>query len=447
MTTGFALHRAGLAFALTVLMLWPGAALADARYDRFVKNFWPTAKKAGISRATYDAAFEGLTPDPDVIKKDAHQPEFVLSASYYMALTVTDTRIRIGKEKLEKHREELDGIEKKYGVDRHVLVAIWGMETNFGQFMGGKNIIRALSTLAYTGRRQKFGRRELLAALRMLERGYITPDRIMGSWAGAVGYTQLIPSNYLKFAVDFDGDGKRDVWETPADALASAANYLKRNGWDTGRTWGYEVVLPKKVGRGYEGRKRSRSVKRWMALGVKRVGGKAFPRPADRAYLYRPAGSKGPAFLLLDNFRTIMRYNAAHKYAMSIAHLSDRFRGMGPFERPWPDGVRSLDEAERFEVQNTLIALGHEIGEVDGVLGSKTRAAIRKFQKKTGMKPQDGFPTPKVLEALRAARPAPAPKPVEPAAAPADANASADTPAAVPSVHEQSAAQPAQSQQ
>jgi membrane-bound lytic murein transglycosylase B len=384
-----------------------GAAMADARYDRFVKSFWPTAKRAGISRATYDSAFAGLTPDPEVIEKDAYQPEFILSASYYLALTVTDTRIRIGKEKLAQHEEALDAIEKRYGVDRHVLVAIWGMETNFGQFMGDKNIIRALSTLAYTGRRKKFGRTQLLAALKMLERGYITPDKIMGSWAGAAGYTQLIPSNYLKFAVDFDGDGKRDVWETPADALASTANYLARAGWTPGHTWGYEVVLPGRVGIGYAGRRRSRSLKRWMALGVKRVKDQEFPRPGDRAYLYLPAGRKGPTFLLLDNFRVIMRYNAAHKYAMAVAHLSDRLRGLGPFERPWPDGVRALEEAERFELQKLLVALGYEIGKVDGVLGSKTRAAIREFQKKNKMKPNDGFPTPKVLEALRAEAPAP----------------------------------------
>lgn len=401
-----------VALSLGLLTFSPHDAFANARYDRFVKSFWTTAKRAGISRTTYDAAFKGLEPDPDVIKKDAHQPEFVLSAAYYVALTVTDTRIKRGRELLAQYKDALDAIEAKYGVDRHVLVAIWGMETNYGTFMGGKDVIRALSTLAYTGRRQKFGRSELLAALKMLERGHIARDKFVGSWAGAVGYTQLIPTNYLKFAVDFDGDGKRDVWETPADALASAANYLARAGWNRGRTWGYEVELPGKVGTGYAGRKRSRSIARWKALGVRRVGGKEFPRDADRAYLYLPAGRSGPALLLLDNFRVIMRYNAAHKYALSVSHLSDRLRGMGPFVREWPGGVRSLAEDERFELQNLLIAMGYDIGEADGVLGSKTRAAIREFQKRRGLKPQDGFPTPKILEALRAARP-PAPKQTE----------------------------------
>ncbi len=378
----------------------PAADASNARYERFVKSFWARAKRAGISRETYDAAFKGLTPDPDVVAKNARQPEFVLSAAQYLALTVTDTRIKLGTEKLEKYAKELETIENQYGVDRHVLLAIWGMETNFGTFMGDKNIVRALSTLAYAGRRQKFGRGELLAALKMLERGLITPDRIMGSWAGAVGHTQLIPTNYLKFAVDFDGDGKRDVWDTPPDALASTANFLNRHGWRAGQTWGYEVVLPARFNLRLKGRRNARSVKRWTALGVKRARGQEFPRAGDRAYLYAPAGRKGPAFLLLHNFKMIMRYNAAHKYALAVAYLSDRYRGLPAFEQPWPDGLRALDEPERFELQKLLVARGYEIGEIDGILGSKTRAAIRAFQKDRGKK-SDGFPTPKVLEALR----------------------------------------------
>lgn len=389
------------AFFSFALPVSSDAFASEARYRQFVKNFWATARKAGISRSVYDKAFEGLTPDPEVIRKNAHQPEFTLSGAYYHVLTVTDTRIVTGKEMLEKHKDVLEKIEKKYGVDKHVLLAVWGMETNFGTFMGGHDIIRALSTLAYMGRRQKFGRSQLLAALKMMQRGYAARDELMGSWAGAVGYTQLIPTNFLKFAVDFDGDGRRDLWKSPADALASTANYLARAKWIEGRTWGYEVVLPKKVSARLSGRRNSRSLKRWMALGVKRVNDQQFPRSADRAYLYLPDGRKGPVFLLLDNFRVIMRYNASHKYAMSVAHLSDRVAGMGPFVTPWTDGVRALTESERFEIQNLLIARGQEIGEADGILGSKTRAAIRAVQKENRLKPQDGFPTPKVLEFLR----------------------------------------------
>lgn len=375
-------------------------AHANAAYRNFVKNFWASARKAGVSRETYDRAFAGLSPDPEVIEKNAHQPEFKLPPSQYVVAAVTDTRIVTGRAMAEKYKAELDRIEARWGVDRYVLLAIWGMETNFGTFMGKKNVIRSLSTLGYRGRRARFGRSQLIAALRMMERGVVPDGPMLGSWAGAMGHTQMIPSNYLRFGVDLNGDGKRDIWNWPPEALATSANFLGRQGWDKGKTWGYEVVLPSRVGKGHAGRRRSRSLGKWQALGVKRVGGKAFPRPGDRAYLYLPMGAKGPAFLLLDNFRTIMRYNPAHTYALSVGHLSDRIRGGGAFVTPWPDGARALSEEERIAIQNGLIAKGYEIGEVDGVLGSKTRAAIREFQKSKGLK-VDGFPTPKILELLQ----------------------------------------------
>ncbi len=391
-----------IAIALVAVMAVPATqAVAETKYERFVRTFWASAKKAGVSRETYDKAFAGLTPDPEVLKKNAHQPEFKIPPAHYVILAVTDTRIRVGKEMLAKYKAELDEIEKRYGVDRHVLLAIWGMETNFGTFKGKMNVIRSLSTLGYKGRRAKFGRGELIAALRMMERGVVPEGPMMGSWAGAMGHTQLIPTNYLKFAVDYNGDGKRDIWNTPVEALASTANFLGRQNWKPGQTWGYEVKLPSRVGKGYAGRRRSRSLAKWTKLGVKRIGGEDYPRPTDRAYLYLPEGPKGPAFLLLNNFRVIMRYNAAHTYALSVAHLASRISGAPAFTTPWPGGVRALSEEERFEIQRQLIARGHEIGDIDGVLGSKTRAAIRKFQKEKGLK-VDGFPTPKILELLKA---------------------------------------------
>ena len=402
-----AIPRAGARLLMAVLLLGGGAALsagpanAQTRYERFVKSFWGSARKAGVSRKTYDRAFAGLTPDPVVVRKNAYQPEFKLPPSQYLVAAVTDTRIELGKERAKEYKSELDAIEKRWGVDRYVLLAIWGMETNFGTFMGKMNVIRSLSTLAYKGRRAKFGRTQLIAALRMMERGVVPDGPMLGSWAGAMGHTQLIPVNYLKFAVDFDGDGKRDIWNTPPEALASTANFLGRQKWARGKTWGYEVKLPGRVGKGYSGRRRSRSLAKWATLGVKRVKGGKFPRPGDRAYLYLPMGAKGPAFLLLDNFRVIMRYNAAHTYALSVGHLADRIRGGSAFAVPWPDGARALSEEERFEIQRGLIARGYEIGDVDGILGSKTRAAIRVLQKDKGLK-VDGFPTPKILEILRA---------------------------------------------
>ncbi len=375
---------------------------AQTRYERFVKSFWVSARKAGVSRTTYDKAFAGLTPDPEVVKKNAFQPEFKLPASQYLVAAVTDTRVKLGKEQAEKYKTELDAIEKRWGVDRYVLLAIWGMETNYGTFMGKMNVIRSLSTLAYKGRRAKFGRGQLIAALRMMERGVVPDGPMLGSWAGAMGHTQLIPVNYLKFAVDFNGDGKRDIWNTPAEALASTANFLGKQKWAQGKTWGYEVKLPGRVGKGYSGRRRSRSLAKWAALGVKRVKGAKYPRPGDRAYLYLPMGTKGPAFLLLDNFRIIMRYNAAHTYALSVGHLADRIRGGPAFATPWPDGARAFTEEERFEIQRGLLARGYKIGDVDGIVGSKTRAGIRALQKEKGLK-ADGFPTSEILEILRKA--------------------------------------------
>ncbi len=393
--------------ACTAIAIVAGAVLpapearAETRYERFVRTFWASAKKAGVSRKTYDKAFAGLKPDPEVIKKNAYQPEFKIPPAHYVILAVTDTRIRVGKEMLAKYKSELDEIEKRYGVDRHILLSIWGMETNFGTFKGKMNVIRSLSTLAYKGRRARFGRNELIAALRMMERGVVPEGPMLGSWAGAMGHTQLIPTNYLKFAVDFDGNGKRDIWNTPVEALASTANFLSRQSWKPGKTWGYEVKLPSRVGKGYAGRRRSRSLAKWKALGVKRARGEEYPRPGDRAYLYLPEGRSGPAFLLINNFRVIMRYNAAHTYALSVAHLAARISGAPACAKPWPGGVRALTEEERFEIQRLLIARGNKIGDIDGVLGSKTRAAIRALQKEKGLK-VDGFPTPKILELLRA---------------------------------------------
>lgn len=394
------LFAAAAVWVLASATLPASPAWAETRYERFVKSFWNSARKAGVSRKTYDAAFAGLTPDPEVIKKNAHQPEFKIPPAHYVILAVTDTRIRLGKERLKTFKTELDEIEKRWGVDKHVLLAIWGMETNFGTFMGKMNVIRSLSTLAYKGRRARFGRGELIAALRMMERGVVPDGPMLGSWAGAMGHTQLIPTNYLKFAVDYNGDGKRDIWNTPVEALASTANFLGKQKWQAGKTWGYEVKLPARVGKGYAGRRRSRTIGKWAALGVKRVREGKFPRTKDRAYLYLPSGRKGPAFLLLNNFRVIMRYNAAHIYALSVGYLADRIRGAPAFDTPWPGGVRALSEDERFEIQRLLIARGHKIGEIDGVIGSKTRAAIRALQKEKGLK-GDGFPTPKILEILK----------------------------------------------
>jgi len=376
-------------------------ATADQKaYEKFVREFRAVARRNGIPGPLYDRAFRGLTPDPEVVEKNDRQPEFVLPPSHYMALVVTDTRIREGRRKLTEHADDLDGIERRYGVDRHVLVAIWGMETLYGTLRGKRNVIRSLSTLGYKGRRAKFGRTQLLAALKILKAGDITIERMTGSWAGAMGHTQFIPTSYRAYAVDYSGDGRRDIWETPQDALASTANYLRRNGWTTGRPWGHEVVLPNRFDEGLAGRKHERTIRQWQRLAVQRADGEPLPYQEDKAYLYLPAGQNGPAFLLRRNFRSIMRYNPAHKYALAIGHLTDLLRG-GKTVLTWPDGVRPIAEPDRKELQRLLAAKGYDIGDVDGILGPRTRAAVRDYQKKKQRR-ADGFPRPALLELLRA---------------------------------------------
>ena len=262
-------------------------------YREFVKEFRAVARRHGIPGALYDRAFHGLTPDPEVIERNNRQPEFVLPPSHYMALVVTDTRVREGRRKLSEHAAGLDRIERRYGVNRHVLVAIWGMETLYGTLRGKRNVIRSLSTLGYKGRRARFGRNQLLAALKILKAGDVTLDRMTGSWAGAMGHTQFIPTSYAAYAVDFTGDGRRDIWDTPQDALASTANYLRRNGWLSGRPWGHEVVLPERFDTRLAGRKGKRAVREWQAMGLRRAGGRAFPHPEDQAWVYLPAGARG----------------------------------------------------------------------------------------------------------------------------------------------------------
>ena len=376
----------------------------QAAYRKFVEEFRTVARRHGIPVALYDRAFHGLTPDPEVIERNNRQPEFVLPASHYLALVITDTRVKEGRRKLSEFAAELEGIERRYGVDRHVLAAIWGMETLYGKLRGKRNVIRSLSTLAYKGRRAEFGRSQLLAALDILKAGDITLDRMTGSWAGAMGHTQFIPTSYAAYAVDYTGDGRRDIWDTPQDALASAANYLRGNKWISGRPWGHQVLLPERFDAGLAGRKHERAIREWERLGLRRADGESFPHASDRAYLDLPAGADGPAFLLRRNFRSILRYNPAHKYALAVGHLSDRLRGEEQ-ALAWPGGIGPVTEPERKELQRLLAARGYDIGEIDGIIGPKTRAAIRDYQNKKQRR-VDGFPRKEILELLRSDAPA-----------------------------------------
>jgi len=378
----------------------PGRASAGQGFAAWVEQFWPTARTAGITRATYDRAFKGVTPDPKVVEAANFQPEYVKPIGEYIDRVVSDKRIAMGKQKLEENKALLDALEKRYGVDRTILIAIWGVESNYGTQPGDMNVIRSLATLAYSGIKAAFARQQLIAALKILQRGDITVEQMNGSWAGAMGHTQFIPTTYQLYAVDYDGDGKRDIWTDVPDALASTASYLKHANWHAGETWGYEVTLPKGFNPKKVSDKTMKSLGDWQKLGIVRVGGEAFPRVADKATLFAPAGADGPAFLALNNFRSILHYNMATSYALGVGHLADRLKGYGPFARPWPTDENHLALGQRVELQKLLVARGLLVGDTDGVIGPATLEAVKVYQRTKGL-PVDGFPSRTILELLR----------------------------------------------
>lgn len=381
-------------------------ARADQRFDRWVEDFWPTAKAAGVSRQVYEAAFRGVTPDPEVLEKARTQPEFNTPTWQYVVTRVSEKRVLMGRDIIQRYKPLLDQIEGRYGVDRHIVVAIWGMESTYGDILADttvvKGIVRSLATLAYADKkRAKFGRQQLVAALKILQRGDIGLAGLTGSWAGAMGHTQFIPTTYEAYAVDFDGDGRRDIWNSIADALASTANYLRKSGWVGGSTWGYEVALPRGFDYSLAKDGKSRSIASWKQLGAERVAGRDFPRGADKAVLVAPAGENGPAFLMLRNHFVIKRYNNSTAYALAVGHLADRLMGAGDFVQAWPNGERPLTQAEAEELQRHLADAGFYDGEIDGKLGPASRDAIRAFQARRGMA-ADGFGGVQLLQTLRA---------------------------------------------
>ena len=402
--------RIARSFALTLSLLalvalsaagLPRQAEAAAQtFNQWVEKFWLVAKAAGITRATYDRAFKDMTPDPKVIEAANFQPEYVKPIGEYIDRVVSEKRIATGKQMLEQNKALLDQLEKRYGVDRTILVAIWGVESNYGSQPGDMNVIRSLATLAYYNIKTTFARQQLIAALRILQHGDIPVDQMNGSWAGAMGHTQFIPTTYQKFAVDYDGDGKRNIWSDVPDALASTASYLKHANWHAGETWGYEVTLPKGFNFKKVSDKTLKNLGDWQKLGITRVGGEAFPRPGDKASLFAPVGASGPAFLVLNNFRSILHYNQATSYALGVGHLSDRLKGYRPFVRPWPTDENHLALDQRIELQKLLMAKGLLVGDADGVIGPATLEAVKTFQRSKGL-PVDGFPSRTILELLR----------------------------------------------
>jgi len=359
------------------------------------------AERRGVTRASFDAQTAGLTPDLRIMDFMDAQPEFTRSLWDYLDTLVSDARIENGRKVLAQYRATFDAVEKAYGVDRYIVAAIWGVETNYSTAIGERSVVRSTATLACIGRRQDFFREEFLSALEIIARGDLRPEQLKGSWAGAFGPTQFMPTSFKRYAVDFDGDGRRDVVDSVPDLIASTANNLKKDGWVAGQTWGYEVVVPHGFDYLHADRARTLTLREWERAGMRRPGGKPFPRGDEKAYLMVPAGAQGPAFLMLQNFRVIMKYNPAEAYALAIGHLGDRLRGGEPFVQPWPRHERVLSRSERYELQQLLAQQGYDIGEPDGRLGPKSRNALRAFQAAAGIVP-DGFASATILERLRA---------------------------------------------
>jgi membrane-bound lytic murein transglycosylase B len=377
----------------------PSDRVEASTYQNFLNQLWRDASARGVPRRVFDDAFRGVTPDRSVIALTRKQAEFTETTGQYLAKRVSDARITNGREKARQWSQALQAIQGTYGVDPFIVLSVWGNETNYGGFMGGHNVIRALATLAYEGYRAPYFRNELLVALEILAQGHTDPKHMIGSWAGAMGHTQFMPSSFKTYAVDFTGDGRRDIWTTIPDALASTANYLRRMGWRPNETWGYEIVLPANFDFARAARMGTASIGEWQKLGIGRPGGAGFPRPDDQAWLHMPAGGRGPAFLMLPNFNVIKRYNNSNNYALAVGHLADRIRGGSTFATAWP-ADEALSRAQRQELQRLLQQRGFRVEKIDGIMGAQTREAVRAYQLQQGMV-ADGHPSSAVLQRLR----------------------------------------------
>lgn len=376
---------------------------ADSGFQKWIDDFYQEAEKQGISRESWSYAFTGIKEiDAKVLKKANYQPEFTTEVWDYIDARVNRLSIAKGNKKGRYFARTLERIEKKFGVEKSVLLAIWSMESNYGAIFSRPErlhyVPQALATLAYKDpKRKKFARTQLLAAVKILQAGDIKREGMNGSWAGAMGHTQFIPTSYLAYGIDMDGNGKRDIWNSIPDALATAANLLHENGWRTGNTWGYEVVLPQ----GAEQYKdETKLISEWQELGFIRPGNKPYPRPADKAVLKLLAGSDGPGFLMLKNFFVIKRYNNSNSYALAVGLLADRISGAGGLVQSWPRPPGSLSIAEKLDLQERLQERGYYSGKIDGYLGNGTRAAIKVFQLDAGIK-MDGLPSRDLLEKLK----------------------------------------------
>ena len=375
------------------------ARKTEAAFQAFAAGLWPLAEARGVSRATFDAAFDGVTFDPAIVAHTATQAEFVEPIWVYLATAVSPARVARGRAKADDMRPWLAKAESAYGVDPAVLVGVWGMESEFGVFTGGDSVIRALASLAFVQYQGDYFRDELIAALAILEEGDVSPHDMKGSWAGAMGQTQFMPSSFLAYAVDFEGHGRRDIWDSAPDAIGSTANFLAKHGWIAGAPWGFEARLPDGFKLTAADSARFAPFSAFAARGVTRADGGDLPKDGE-AELLIPAGLKGPIFLVTANFKTIKAYNNSTAYALGVALLGDAVMGGDGLKTAWPTRDKPLAEKEVRELQRELDRRGYEVGDIDGRVGDRLQAALRDYQESIGEAP-DGYPTLALLRRLR----------------------------------------------
>ena len=366
----------------------------DPDFQKFLAELWKDAQAKGITRATFNLAFAGVTPDPRVMNATRRQPEYNKPAGAYVNSIASPERAATGLRKEKEWRTTLEAVEKKYQVERWIILAIWGMETSYGALKDKWDVVRSLATLAHAKYRHPYFRNELLVALRILQEGHISRDKFLGSWAGAMGQTQFMPTNFMDYGIDFTGDGKRDIWFTVPDVLASTAYYFQKESWVWGMPWGFEVTIPKD----FDYRKSRATFEEWTKLSVKRADGRPYPASGD-GILFFPAGVPGPGFVVTKNFDVIKEYNDSDVYALAIGHLADRMRGGGPFKTPWPQHATQLPRDDRIALQKRLAELGYDQKRFSAHIDFQMRDFVRAEQVKHGLLP-DGHPNPVLLDRM-----------------------------------------------
>lgn len=385
------------AVALCCILSAPFPALAQpiqSDFRAYLESLWPKAQARGVTRATFNFALSGLQPDTEAMALTRRQPEYGKAIGLYLGGMVSQARIQGGGRRLSDWRETLEAVERTFGVEREIVIAIWGIETGFGANTGGKSVIRSLASTSFARYKGDLFQGELIDALLILQQGDVPRERMVGSWAGAMGQPQFIPSSYLKWAVDFSGDGKRDIWTNVPDVFGSIANYLKAHGWKTGLPWGFEVTIPRQ----FDFRRSRADFKDWTAFGVRRADGRAMPQQCE-GILFFPSGIRGPAFLVTENFNVLKTYNTSDVYALAIGHLADRMRGGASIAGRWPDDDLQLSREARQRMQKRIAELGYKVSNFEGLIDFELRVAIRDIQAKAGQVP-DGYPGPVFLQTL-----------------------------------------------